>query len=100
MNNENAKGVTPELPDQFDLSHGSTNTYLIEARHRMIPLCIHCHQFRPVLLDGSEYYFYFVKAKFNSVREAFPKNTPAEHELLMTGIHPACWDAIFADEEE
>ena len=97
MNNENAEGV---LPDRFDLSHGSLKTYLIELRHGLIPPCIHCHQFRPVLLDSDEYYQYFVAGKFNSVREAFPHNTPAEHELLMTGIHPACWDAIFDDEEE
>lgn len=100
MNDDTSKGVTAELPAIFDLSHGSDNTYLIEMRHRLIPRCIHCGTFRPIKLDGTEYYMYFIAGKFRSVAEAFPHNTSAEHELLMTGIHPDCWDAIFKEDDD
>ena len=33
------------------------------------------------------------------VQEAFPTLTPEQRELFITGIHPECWEAMFADEE-
>lgn len=34
------------------------------------------------------------------IQEAFPDMTPEDREHLKTGTHPACWDSMFADEEE
>lgn len=83
----------------LDFSHGSNNTYLVEARHRLIPGCIHCRRFIPVLFDGTEYYQYFVQGKFRSVAEAFPALTREQHEVIISGTHPECWFALFAGEE-
>lgn len=89
---------TPTLPNQYDFSHGSSNPYLVEARHRLIPPCLHCHQFRPILLDGSEYWNYFMNAQRIDV--AFPTLTPAQRELLISGTHPECWDALMGPEPD
>lgn len=32
------------------------------------------------------------------IQRAFPTLTVDEREMLMTGIHPDCWDAIFGEE--
>ena len=96
MNDNDTKGVNEFL----DFSHGSNNTYLVEARHGLIPLCYHCRTFIPVLFDGTEYYQYFVQGKFRTVAEAFPALTREQHEVLISGTHPACWDAMFAEAEE
>lgn len=34
------------------------------------------------------------------IQEAFPNLTAGERELLMTGTHDACWDALWAEVEE
>ena len=34
------------------------------------------------------------------VQAAFPTLDANHRELLMTGIHPACWDEMFSEEEE
>jgi hypothetical protein len=33
------------------------------------------------------------------VQDAFPMFTPDQREVLITGTHPECWDALFPDEE-
>lgn len=33
------------------------------------------------------------------IQNAFPYFTPAERELLMTGLHGECWDSLFGEEE-
>ena len=99
MNDDTANGGV-KLPEQYDFSNGSTNPYLVEARHQLIRPCIHCRQFRPVLFDGNEYYRYFVSGTVSSVAEAFPHLTLAQREILITGTHPECWDALFADDGE
>jgi hypothetical protein len=86
-----------ELPQQFDFSNGSTNTYLVEARHGLIPNCLQCGQFRPVLLDGSDYYNYFVKGARIDI---FHYLTMNQRELLISGIHPQCWDAFTGGEDD
>lgn len=88
-----------ELPDVYDFSNGSENPYTIEARHHMIPSCPGCHRFVPVMLDGSDYYTYFVQGKGN-IQDIFPYLTTAQREVMMTGIHPECWDALMGPEDE
>ena len=34
------------------------------------------------------------------IQEVWPEKTPAERELLITGTHPACWDALIGDEDD
>lgn len=34
------------------------------------------------------------------VQEAFPELSPGDRELLISGMHPECWDSLFADDEE
>lgn len=34
------------------------------------------------------------------VHEAFPDLAPSIRELLLTGTHGECWDAMFPDEDE
>lgn len=87
------------LPEVYDFSNGSSNTYKIEPRHQLIPPCYHCHRFVPVILDGSDYFRYFVKNADN-VQAVFHYLLPAERELLITGTHPECWDDMMGPEDE
>lgn len=96
MNDDTAHEEGVKLPDRYDFSNGSQNTYLVETRHQLIMPCIHCGQFRPVLLDGNDYYRYFMRGL--RIEECFSYLTLQQRELLITGIHPECWDALFADE--
>ena len=34
------------------------------------------------------------------IQDAMPELAPEYREQLMTGTHPACWDAMFGNEEE
>lgn len=95
MNQSPEKGVTPK---EYDFSHGSSNPYKVEARHGLIPPCIHCGIGSIVTLDGSEYFAYFNRGA--RITDAFPTLTPSQREVLITGTHPECWDALFADEDE
>ncbi len=57
------------------------------------PACIVCEKSSTVELE---------KAKFERwvagehVQNVWPKKTPDERERLITGIHPDCWNEIFA----
>ena len=35
----------------------------------------------------------------SNIQVAFPEMPKDQRELLITGTHPACWDAMFADDE-
>ena len=86
-------------PDNMiDLSHGSSNTYLVEARHGLILPCIHCRKFRPILLDGNEYWNFFMRGV--PIERAFPSLTLEQREILISGTHPECWAELFAGVEE
>lgn len=88
-----------QRPDNLiDLSNGATNTYLVEGRHGLIPQCVHCRKFRPVLLEGNAYYAYFMRGA--SLDQAFPYLNADQREILISGTHPECWNAIFGDEDE
>ena len=32
------------------------------------------------------------------IQNVWPEMPPPQRELLITGTHPACWDALFAEE--
>lgn len=83
--------------DVIDLSNGSTNPYMVEARHRMIPACSVCRTFTPVLLDGFDYFRFFVEGKLH-VQQVFPYLSAEQREILISGTHPACWTRLFAEQ--
>lgn len=76
----------------IDLSKGSDRTYVVEERHGLIPPCIVCGKFEPVKLDGRDYFAFFVKGEV--VQEVFNYLSAEEREILITGIHPACWSEM------
>jgi hypothetical protein len=82
------------IPEQYDYSNGSRNTYLIEARHRLVNPCMHCKVFTPILLDGSDYWAFFVVG-VKKVQEVFPYLTADQRDHLLNGIHPECYDIMF-----
>lgn len=90
----------PKLPEVYDFSNGSDNPYLVEARHQLIPPCVHCHRFVPVKLDGGDYYRFFVAGTAGHVQQAFPYLNAGQREVLINGIHPECWDAFMGPEPE
>ena len=92
-----AKAKVPA--NAIDLSTGSKNTYLVGSTHNLIPRCIHCKEFRPVLLDGDRYFRRFMRGESIDATFPLPMFTLGERELLMTGTHPECWDALFAEDE-
>lgn len=60
------------------------------------PPCIHCHQTSEVTLTDAE-----VDALPRmAIQLALPDRDADFRELIKTGIHPPCWDAIFADDIE
>jgi hypothetical protein len=85
------------LPEVYNYSGGSMNTYLVEARHQLIPHCIHCGKFVPVLLDGTQYFQRFMQGAPISV---FSHLTLSQRELIISGVHPECWDALMSTEGE
>lgn len=59
--------------------------------------CIQCHYPSSVAVDED------ALRRWQSgtlVQDAFPHWTPEMRELLITGIHPECWDQMFGDDEE
>ncbi len=63
----------------------------------MTPLCIRCGQRSYVELDRDRLRCWQAGAHIQTV---WPDKTPDERELLITGTHPECWDAMFPEEEE
>lgn len=61
------------------------------------PVCAHCNTASTIELSDAE-----VKAldEMRFIQDALPNRTDDERELLMTGTHPACWDAMFPPEDE
>jgi hypothetical protein len=35
-----------------------------------------------------------------NIQKVFPDMSASEREILITGIHPACWDKLFPGEED
>lgn len=94
--------TTPPFPNErvrkFDFSGDSTNKYTVEGRHQLIPRCGVCHKGSIVILDGAQYWNYFQRGM--NLQDAFPTLTSGEREIMKTGIHPDCWDALFAEEAD
>jgi hypothetical protein len=59
--------------------------------------CIKCGETSQIEILKDSYVAWKAGEK---VQHAFPTLTPDERELLMTGIHPKCWEEMFGKEEE
>jgi hypothetical protein len=60
--------------------------------------CIRCNETSSITVDADSYTKWAVFGEL--IQDAFPDMTADNRELLISGIHPACWDAMFNTEEE
>lgn len=58
--------------------------------------CVVCHESTDMEIpaDGFDAW----KDRGLYVQDAFPEMSPDEREMLISGTHPACWEALFAEE--
>lgn len=63
-----------------------------------IRACPVCHI--PHTLTVDEYAYENWMDGYRSLQEAFPGKTPAEFELLLTGIDGECWSRMPAEDDE
>ena len=55
--------------------------------------CIQCGETNFINVDKESYELW--NSKQLLIQDAFPDLKPEEREVIKTGIHPECWDAIF-----
>lgn len=60
--------------------------------------CIRCNETSELVVDADSYTKWTVFGEL--IQDAFPNMTTDNRELLISGIHPACWDSMFGEEEE
>lgn len=60
--------------------------------------CMHCGLSSKVEMTAQQHYRYYEQREF--VQNVFPDWTPDQRELLISGTHPACWDAMFPEEDD
>lgn len=80
----------------FDFST-EPNKYELTARHGFPP-CPQCKRYSVVTLNGTQYHRFWVQGQH--VQTVFPELGAAERELLITGVHPECWDAYIGADDE
>lgn len=61
------------------------------------PTCIHCGKSATLELTDEEALALDLDI---NIQDALPNRDADFREQVKTGIHPACWDAIFADDGE
>ena len=61
------------------------------------PACIHCGKNSVLELTPQEC---LDLDRDINIQDALPNRDADFREQIKSGIHPACWDAIFADEED
>ena len=59
--------------------------------------CPHCQKEATVKVSDAGYALW---QKGVSIQKAFPELTPDQREILLTGLHPECWEDIFKEEEK
>lgn len=60
--------------------------------------CLHCGDRNHFTIDKADYEAWAVKKTY--VQTVFPHLEPYQRELLISGVHPTCWDEIFQDDPE
>ena len=58
--------------------------------------CIHCNETSAITVDAAAHRRWRSGAL---IQDAFPDMDADTRELLISGIHPACWDAMFGDDQ-
>ena len=62
--------------------------------------CHHCGQMGQVRMSASEYYAGKERIENGElIQYAFPTLSAGMREQIISGTHPDCWDAMFADDE-
>ncbi len=66
------------------------------------PKCMYCQKQAVIELTPEEgaQYERLKSGEIRFIQDAFPQWSADQRELLITGTHPECWDAIFEDDEE
>lgn len=59
--------------------------------------CMKCGKSSIVEITSKEYQRFYVQHEF--LQDVFAHWTPDQRELLLTGTHPRCWDAMFAEDD-
>lgn len=63
----------------------------------MIINCVHCR--KPISISITEEQYNNWNQN-NYIQDEFPQLTPAEREMLLSGICEDCWNILFKEEEE
>ena len=73
----------------------------MKVKERGYELKVQCRMCRKVhtLMVGVEDYLMFDMPNRPHIQDIFPYLTPAERELLISGICPECWDKLFGGED-
>jgi hypothetical protein len=61
------------------------------------PPCVSCREVSTVEVEERQLKEYLAGSLIHA---AFPDLTADERELIMSGIHPTCWDQIMQDHPE
>lgn len=72
---------------------------MVANRIRTKP-CIVCGLQTQIEFTDKEWLGYQQWKSGTHIQHAFPRWTPEQRELLITGTHPACWDEMTAGLEE
>jgi hypothetical protein len=78
----------------------TTRRIIIMVKVKTKP-CIHCGQ--PGLIEMTGLTYSWGVSRLNQgayIQEAFPSLSAEEREQIISGTHPACWNAIFGKEDE
>lgn len=59
--------------------------------------CMGCAKVEKLTIPKAEYDAWIVEGDY--IQTALPDLTPEERELILTGIHPDCWDDMFPEED-
>lgn len=76
----------------IDLTKGEPTHFLLERT------CMHCDNTTEFSLSRKQYNEYIVERKY--VQDVFPELSKEEREVIISGTHPECWNAMFQYDEE
>lgn len=62
------------------------------------PKCLHCGEAADVEMTEEQYAKFFIQER--KIQDVFPDWTPGAREVLLSGTHPECWDAMLMGTEE
>jgi hypothetical protein len=60
-------------------------------------VCMHCGGETAIELDFNKYKRW---RGGEYIQNVWPELTPDEREMIVSGTHPECWDALFPEEDE